>query len=129
MGFEEPSDTVTLVIEGDYAGAEVKCLLNVPLSVYFGIARAQSSNDTEAAFRLLGDEVLDSWNVTLGGVALPATGDGMLMVSPKFATMIVGAWVEAAANPPAPLGESSGDGLPFPAAPIPMETLSASLSS
>lgn len=131
MGFEEPQDTARLVFEGDYAGAEVVCRLNVPLGTYFAIGKSQSGgNDAaEEALRLLGDNVLVAWNVERNGQPVPANGDGMMQISPRFATLILGEWLKVAAEVPAPLDDRSTSGVPYPAQSIPAAALSGSPSS
>src|SRR3989304_7652795 len=133
MGFEEPVRTATLVFEDeDYAGAEVVCRRNVSMGTYFEIARAGevgNAEASEAAFRLFGERVLASWNVTVEGEPLPASGEGMLGLSPEFAALILSAWTRAVTDMPAPLGEPSVNGSSAKAPSIPMEVLSGSPGS
>ena len=132
-GFEEPTRTFVLVFEDDdYAGAEVVCRRRVPMRVYFDISKAQGSQDVvviEESLRTFGDRVLQSWNVTSGGKALPANGDGMIDISPEFAMLILTAWSRAVSAVPRPLAPPSPAGEPFPEQSIPMVALSESLPS
>lgn len=115
MAFKEPSRTLRIVFDDeDYAGAEVVCRRTVPMSVYFGMARAQQGEnigEIEEAVKAFGDEVLVSWNVVDDDdKPLPANGEGMTAVSFMFARQILSGWMAGMAGLPGPLVEPSSDG-------------------
>lgn len=121
MAFKEPSRTLRIVFDDeDYAGAEVVCRRTVPMSVYFGMARAQQGEnigEIEEAVRAFGDDVLVSWNVVdEDDNALPANGEGMTAVSFLFARQILAGWMAGMAGLPAPLDDASSNGSTSPAA-------------
>ena len=129
----EPEDTVRLVFEReDYKGLEVVCRRNVPMRVYFELARAEKSagyEQVEEAMRLFGDKVLLSWNFAPDGVELPANAEGMIDGSFELARLLIRAWMQAIASVSAPLDETSTDGEPSLVESMPMVTSSASQPS
>ena len=126
--FEEPAETIRLVFEDPaYAGAEVVCNAQAEMGTYFELARlaeSETSEDSERALRKFAEAVLVEWNVSKGGELLPANADGLMRLSPKFATLIMTSWLKAVATVPAPLASESNAGSTTGLASIPMVTLS-----
>lgn len=67
---------------------------------------------------------LIEWNLTNGGVPVPATLDGLLSQDPRWVMDVMGAWMQGVMGTSAPLGAGSNSGAPFPEASIPMAPLS-----
>lgn len=115
-GFRLPERTALLCFDasnGDYAGAEVKCNLSVPLDIVFQIQeKFQDESDVKQAFQLFTSQILLGWNLEgPDGAALPLQGiDGVMPVPVDFAALIVTQWLEAVQNPPSPLSSSSANG-------------------
>lgn len=104
--FEVPSRTARLIFDDEYAGAEVRCRLDVPLGMHLEFAKlvdSQSAADTEEAFKRFSRDVLIDWNLTAEGEDIPAKPDGMLLIPPDLAKAILAAWVAQGQN--APLAE------------------------
>ena len=108
--YNVPRKTCVLVLTGDYEGAEARCRLDVGMGTYLTFQRltaSQEPDQLEEACRSFGDDVLSEWNLEDEGQAIPATGDGFLMIPPALATAMIQAWSEAMSGLPAPLGEGS----------------------
>lgn len=126
MGFKVPKRTALLVFEGEYAGAEVRCRLDVPISLYLDYMGmdASSRDSIQAGYGRWGEEVLIEWNLEDDdGQPLPATGGGFLSLPPRLAGLIVQHWLESAAEVPAPLGGTSTNGVSSEVPSIPMAAL------
>lgn len=127
--FEEPAKTIRLIFDDPaYAGAEVVCNGQAEMGVYFELARlaeSVTSEDSEKALRRFAEAVLVEWNVSKGGQLLPANADGLMRLSPKFATLIVTSWLKAVAAVPAPLASESSAGSTTGLTAIPMVTLAS----
>lgn len=114
-GYELPQRTALLDFQGGpHQGAEVRCVLDVEIGtlLWFESMQRMQGNVAEVArmFQRFGDEFLVSWNLTRGGEPLPASGAGMLRVTPAFAMALVDAWMRAVAEVPLPLGSPSSAG-------------------
>ena len=97
----EPRSCV-LVLEGDFAGAEARCRLDVGMVAYLAFQRLVDSQDpdqVEEACRRFGDEVLKEWNIDLDGQPLPATAEGFLRMPTALALAMIKAWGEAMTPP------------------------------
>src|SRR3990172_12111213 len=98
-GFRVPVRTALLVFEGDYEGAEVRCVLDVPMGYLLDFSRL-AGGDAKAikeAFVRFSAEVVIDWNLEDDdGKAIAAKPDGLLKVPPAMANLIVGKWLEAA---------------------------------
>lgn len=114
MGFELPERTALLQFEdGEYAGAEVRCRLNVGMGVMFDLWRLQNSptpDDIQRAFLLFADEALIEWNLTRRGEAIPASPEGLGRVPMEFIRLLLAKWQEAAIGVPDPLDSRSANG-------------------
>ena len=110
-GFRIPEKTARITFDGtDYDGAEILVRLNVSFRHYVTLREAAEGNDQARMAELFGGEVLMSWNLEdASGAPVPANGDGMLQIPLTLAMLIVQHWVEAVADVPAPLSETSAD--------------------
>ena len=110
-GFRIPEKTARITFDGtDYDGAEIFVRLNVSFRHYVTLREAAEGNDQARMAELFGGEVLMSWNLEdSSGAPIPANGDGMLQIPLTLAMLIVQHWVEAVADVPAPLSETSAD--------------------
>lgn len=123
---KEPKRTATFAFEGDFEGIEVKCRLDVPIDLFLSFMEADSSNAevVRGAYRRFGDEVLIEWNLEDDDdQPIPANGDTLLERTPRFASLLLTHWREAAAEISAPLGQRSTNGARSPAPSIPMASL------
>ena len=88
-----------------YEGMHIEARLDVDLRMFLDLQSLASTMDNNpeslrAAFRLFGDEVLQSWNLRDDdGTVLSPDADGFLSLPPSLGTAIVGAWSEAATTP------------------------------
>src|SRR3989304_138319 len=108
--FSIPRKGCVLVLTGEYEGAEARCRLDVGMGTYLSFQRltdAQEPAKLEEACRCFGDDVLIEWNLEEDGQAIPASGNGFLMIPPALAVAMIRAWSEAMVEVPAPLGEGS----------------------
>ena len=110
-GFRIPEKTARITFDGtDYDGAEILVRLNVSFRHYVTLREVAEGNDQARMAELFGSEVLMSWNLEdASGAPVPANGDGMLQIPLTLAMLIVQHWVEAVADVPAPLSETSAD--------------------
>lgn len=108
MGFEVPRREALMTFEGtDFDGAEIRCRLDVPLSLYLDIMRSETVNQQEEVNRRWAEKVLLSWNLEQDGEPVSADADGFLSLPPSFVNVIVAKWLESAAGVSGPLGSSS----------------------
>ena len=95
-----------------YEGMHIEARLDVDLRMFLDLQSLASTMDNNpeslrAAFRLFGDEVLQSWNLRdEDGTVLSPDADGFLSLPPSLGTAILGAWSSAATTP----GEVSASG-------------------
>lgn len=112
--FKVPRRTCRLVLDGDFKGAEAVAHFDVDLGIYFDFAGLEGSQDAEGikqAMRRFGDIILISWNLEdEAGEPLPATADGFMRLPLNIAQALMGAWVQAVQEVPAPLEEGSTSG-------------------
>lgn len=98
--FELPIRTARLVFEDEWAGAEVRVRLDVPLSMIF---RFQELGDDAAklrdAYAEFAESVLIGWNITIGGEEIPATADGLLRAPATFVAAVIREWIAATQRP------------------------------
>ena len=100
--FMVPQRELHINLEGDFAGAELTCKLDVSIKTFIELQKLSAHEDTVIeSYKMFGDEVLISWNFTdEKGKTLPANGEGMLQLSPALAIGILGAWTtQASGNP------------------------------
>lgn len=112
MGFEIPRRTASLTFD-QYPGLEVTAVLDVPLQMYFELARLANSEDVaqvEAALRRFGDEVLMSWNAEEKSEPLPADAEGLMRLGMEMAKDILEGWMKGMVQLPAPLAAPSPNG-------------------
>lgn len=126
MAFEVPRRTIRLVFEDeDMGGAEVLCR-SVSLGEFLSYSDLESLttfDELRETFHRLGDEVIDSWNLTQEGEELPATGDGLLRLDTHIARLIYRAWLQGMAGVSGPLEQPSQSGDLSLAASMPAVTL------
>lgn len=108
--FELPLRTALLKFEGEYEGAEMRCRLDVPLSLYLEMQALSDSQDPEKvaeAMRTFGDKVLIETNVSIGGKEITPDGDGLLTLPMVFIAKVFEAWSGAIEDEQtAPLAET-----------------------
>jgi len=114
--FEIPERTVILdLLDSEFAGAEVEVRTSVPLSlaraIDLALAQGGMAGLDEAIAAFVG-KALVRWNLSQGGVAIPATVEGMNDLPPELITAILKGWGTALSGVPAPLVEPSDDGAP-----------------
>ena len=111
-GYRIPKRTARIVFDGgEYEGAEVRTQLDVPIGLFLEIQEMASSDQSLRVFERFGERALIDWNLLDDdGKAIPANGKGMLAIPIGLGNIIIEQWVEAVANPPAPLPRSSGNG-------------------
>ena len=111
-GYRIPKRTARIVFDGgEYEGAEVRTQLDVPIGLFLEIQDLVNNDRALQVFERFGDGALVDWNLEDdNGKPIPATGKGMLAIPAALANIIIEQWVEAVANPPAPLPRSSGNG-------------------
>ena len=116
MGYELPKRTAILEFEegDDYYGAEIEVSLDLPLEMIFRFRRARRPDsehpatpeevaDEEQLYREFGDRALVRWNLTAGGVPVPATGAGFIAQPGPFCAAVMTAWTRATTGDSAPL--------------------------
>ena len=117
-GFKVPERLAVLKFNDEpYVGLEVRARLDVSLATWGELGALISGNtddvgDVVSAFERFAEEALESWNVQgRDGQPIPATGEGMKMIPPQMAAVIMREWQEAVANPPGPLSQPSENGV------------------
>jgi hypothetical protein len=127
MGFEVPRRPVRLVFEdADLAGAQVLCR-SVSLDewlTYLDLGALGSLDDLRATLKRFGDEVVESWDLTIKGAAVDATGEGLLSLPVDVGKAIYNAWQEGVVRVASPLGGPSSNGALSLEPSIPMVPLS-----
>ncbi len=94
-----------------FAGAEVKCRLDVSIGFLIDIGELAEGNQPQLVYKKFGDEVLISWNLEdEGGKAISADGQGMRLVHTAFADALLKQWKEAATSISDPLEQQSKNG-------------------
>lgn len=98
----------------------------------------QGAEDQESGLKAMGliremteayASVLISWDLTEGGVEIPATAAGLRTLDLAQLMRVIQAWQRAVMNVELPLAQRSADGEPSEALSLPMEPLSASRAS
>tara|TARA_Y100000310_G_C20636520_1_gene791471 strand:+ start:1136 stop:1561 length:426 start_codon:yes stop_codon:yes gene_type:complete len=110
--------TLTLQFEdSDFQGVEVVCDRSASLDTVMGVQSAAAEGDLEEMFRLLGGEVIQSWNIDDdGGNPIPATIEGVRQVDMELLLKISREWSMALGAVDAPLEPESNNGhIPAPA--------------
>jgi len=94
-----------------FAGAEVKCRLDVEIGMVTDIQDLIESSKHAHAYEVFGDGVLIDWNLEdQKGNALPANGKGMKKVTAGFAEALMTEWMEAVTQVGSPLEQPSKNG-------------------
>ena len=104
-GFRIPKRTATLILDGDYQGAEVVVRLDVPVGTFLEIQDLVAQEKQLHVFQVFGDSILDTWNLQdENDQGIPADGNGMQMIPIDLANIIVTEWSGVVTEPPDPLG-------------------------
>ena len=94
-----------------FAGAVVKCRLDVEIGMVTDIQDLIEANKHAHAYEVFGDGILIDWNLEdQKGNAIPANGKGMKKVTPQFAEALMSQWMEALTQIDSPLGQQSKNG-------------------
>ena len=94
-----------------FAGAIVKCRLDVEIGMVTDIQDLIEANKHAHAYEVFGDGILIEWNIEdQKGNALPANGKGMKKVTAGFAEALMSQWMEAVTQVDTPLGQQSKNG-------------------
>jgi len=94
-----------------FAGAIVKCRLDVEIGMVTDIQDLIEANKHAHAYEVFGDGILIDWNIEdQKGNALPANGKGMKKVTAGFAEALMSQWMEAVTQVDTPLGQQSKNG-------------------
>lgn len=113
MGYKVKKRTAVIkfAVDTDFAGAELKCLFDVPLKKLFELQTLAEAGKAEESFQRFGDDILIEWNVEDDdGNPVPATGEGLLCQPAPFANAILSKWLEAVQEPDRPFGLPPSDG-------------------
>jgi len=111
--FRLPMRDAKIIFEAGttFAGAIVKCRLDVEIGMVTDIQDLIEANKQAHAYEVFGDAVLIEWNLEdQKGNALPANGKGMKRVTPQFAEALMSQWMEALTQIDNPLGQQSRNG-------------------
>ena len=93
---------VLVFAQPEYEGIRIEARLDVDLRTFLDLQQLAGASDNNpeglrAAFRMFGDQILDSWNLQdEDGTVLTADAEGFLSLPPALGTAILGAWSEAA---------------------------------
>tara|TARA_Y100000310_G_scaffold333764_2_gene411991 strand:+ start:2824 stop:3306 length:483 start_codon:yes stop_codon:yes gene_type:complete len=120
---EFPRETVTITFAEDtpWPGIVVEVFVDTPIAFFMWVRdtalkvqAAEDAGDSLENVRDLyvrfGDEVLKGWNIDRDGAAVPCTGEGLVLLSVKFGTQLMGAWTKAVLDVSGPLDEPSANG-------------------
>lgn len=111
--FRLPMRDAKIIFEAGttFAGAEVKCRLDVEIGMVTDIQDLIESSKHAHAYEVFGDGVLIEWNLEdQKGNALPANGKGMKKVTAGFAEALMSNWMEAVTQVDTPLDLLSKNG-------------------
>lgn len=133
MGYKVPKLLRLKYEEGEYAGAEIACRMNVRMEMLFEISRIGESLASEdgAAVddlsRRFAGEVLAEWNLEEeDGTPTPATEAEFMALPLPLRISVIQNWAGKVADVPAPLGArlpATSTGVPSAPASMPMVTL------
>jgi hypothetical protein len=101
--------------DSPYHGVEAKVRTSVAFETLFWFQRNAENTDAETSAEALnrfGDEFLISWNLLDDdGKPYPPTGPGVCsVIDSGLVTALMGGWIEAVVEPPAPLSGPSKNG-------------------
>jgi hypothetical protein len=103
-GFKIPKRTATLILDGDYEGAEVVVRLDVPVGTFLEIQDLVAQEKQLHVFQVFGDSILDTWNLRdENDQSIPANSEGMHKIPIDLANIIMTEWSGAVTAPPDPL--------------------------
>ena len=136
MGFKVARNLRIVFEDGDYAGAEIVCRLNVPIGIVMELSRLstaltalEASAFEDLATRFV-DDALVEWNLEEeDGSSVELSQEGFRSLPLPLRQAMIMHWVTKVAEVPVPLGakSSAGNGSVVPA--IPMVALSESPTS
>jgi hypothetical protein len=114
-GFEAPETLIGLDFsETPYAGLEVTVAAG-SMGEFLDLEDLAAAGENRQMFRRFA-ALLRSWNLTRGGVPVPATYEGMLTLEPAFTEMIITVWQRNVTSAPPPLQNGSPSGASSPEA-------------
>ena len=94
-----------------FAGAVVKCRLDVEIGMVTDIQDLIEANKHAHAYEVFGDGVLIEWNLEdQKGNAIPANGKGIKRTTAGFAEALMSHWMEAVTQVDTPLEQPSRNG-------------------
>lgn len=102
MAYRVTNRIAVIEFEGDtLTGAEIRCRIDVPLSVFLDTQSALTEGNLNEAFRLFADNVLVGWSLeSEDGNVITSDYDGMMSLPFGIAVEIIGAWVKAISTAP-----------------------------
>ncbi len=98
--FKVPNREIVIMLEGDFAGAEIVCKQDVSIGTFLEMQKMSSNDDTIVeSYKKFGNDILLRWNlVDDKEKPIKADSDGMLSLSPDIAISILTKWTEYAAG-------------------------------
>lgn len=134
MGFEAGPAPITIRFKSGHKYHGVEAIVGgMAIGEYMAATGQDGSegDDAAASMKRFGDRLI-SWNLTVGGEALPADGDGMARADQALIRALQTAYVQmivGGVHDADPLSDSSTSGENSPAPEIPMAPLSESQAS
>lgn len=101
--------------DGDWAGAEIRCALDVPMRTLFRFRQADKEEDVSNLYEVFAQQVLISWNlVGEDDAEIPCTPNNFLEQPNGFVDSIIKKWMEHMTQVPKDSSEISTNtaGLP-----------------
>lgn len=107
--FKMPERTALIRFEdGDYAGAEVRVILSIPLGDFLALQEAIESGEQLKTSQAFVARVLKDWNLEDEKGVVPPDAEGIKRVEPAFINLLLEKWVAQMVKPPVPLAATSG---------------------
>ena len=111
MGFHIATKATLVLADTAWAGAEVVCRLNAPIS---GVL-SMSDGPDKAALASWFTDAVEAWNLEDGdGKVLPCTAENFALLPTGFQWRLYSTWVGLATGVAAPLGQRSPNGVLAP---------------
>ena len=105
MPYKIEARTLTLILD-DYEGAEVVCRLSISLGEMLDMQAASTADagGIRESYERFGRDVLISWELEgEDGKPIPASAEGMMMLTPDMASAIMAGWGQQIVSvPPSP---------------------------
>ncbi len=123
--FRLPKRTALIQFEdGEYAGAEVRCSLDVPMRTLLTFKRMAGGevDQVERGYELFGKQMLIDWNLEDDeGQPIPCSTDHFMEQPLAFLNAVTAQWIEAVTGVPKDSNETSANGSTLAAASVPTE--------